>query len=189
MNSQLPFAIKYYEEVCGKIEIKKSNRFFISMSPYPSGKEMIPDSVPHALSILYFLFGEGKILDLAFDSDDEGKMAISFKYIFKANDCEVFIKLVKKEEQPRDLQFGFNDRIVSRSLDLKNYDIYLNYENKRLKIADPLELSVRDFMGAVEKKVEPLVGSSHILNNMSLLKEIYDGYEGFKREKYGRTKK
>jgi hypothetical protein len=34
---------------------------------------------------------------------------------------------------------------------------------------------VRNFMTAIKKKVEPLIGYSHIVNNMSLLKVIYDG--------------
>jgi hypothetical protein len=46
-----------------------------------------------------------------------------------------------------------------------------------LKIADPLELSVQNFMEAVEKKEEPYIGGPHILSNTSLLKEIYDRYE------------
>ena len=175
MNSQWPFALKYYKRICGEIEIKKSNRFFMTMSPFATGKEMIPEAVPHALSLLYCLLGEGEMSDLVFESAEKDEMFIKFKYHFGARHCEVFLKLVKKEKQPRDFQFGLNDKIVRRSLNLKNYDIYFNYGNRRLKIADPLELSVRNFMTAVEKKVEPYIGYPHILSNMFLLKKIYDG--------------
>jgi len=177
MNSQWPFAIPYYKEICGEIGIKRSNKCFVSLSPYSCGKEMIPESVPHTLSLLYFLFGEGEISNLSFDSSNEREMTVTFRYLVRGKDCEVLTKLVSQQEQPRDFQFGFNDKIVGRNLDLQNYDIYLNYMNKRLKILDPLELSVRNFIAAVEKKVEPLIGCSHILNNISLLKEIYDRYE------------
>ena len=139
---------------------------------------MIPESVPHALSLLHSTFGEGRIKELQFQSPREEEMAITFKYAGRDNDCKVLIRLARKEQQPRDFYFGFNDRIVRRSLDLRTYQIYLEYEGRRLKIPDPLELSVRDFLGAVEKKVEPLIGCSHILSNMTLLKEIYDRYEG-----------
>jgi predicted dehydrogenase len=176
MNSQWPFAMKYYKKICGEVEIKKSNKFFITMSPFASGKEMIPESVPHVLSLLYFLFGKGEIGDLNVESPKEEEMVIQFRYLFGTKDCKVLIKLIRKEQQPRMLQFGWNDKVVRRSLNLKNYDIYLNYGNRKLKITDPLELSVRDFIEALEQKVEPLVGYSHILCNMSLLKQIYDGY-------------
>jgi predicted dehydrogenase len=176
MNSQWPFAINYYKRICGEIQIKKSNKFFISMSPFCWGREMISESVPHALSLLYVLLGQGGIFDLKVESVKQEEMSIKFKYLFGAKDCAVVIKLVRKEEQPRDLQFGWNDKIVKRSLNLKNYDIYLSYGNKKLKIADPLELSVRNFIEAAEKRKEPLIGYPHIMNNASLLKEIYDGY-------------
>jgi predicted dehydrogenase len=176
MNSQWPFAIKYYKKICGEVEIKKSSRFFILMSPFCSGKEMISEAVPHALSLLYVLLGRGEILDLEVESVKQEEMIIRFKYLSGARDCAVLIKLVRREQQPRDFQFGWNGKIVRRSLNLKNYDIYLSYGNKKLKIADPLELSVRDFIEAVEKKKEPCIGYSHIMSNASLLKQIYDGY-------------
>jgi hypothetical protein len=176
MNSQWPFALKYYKKICGEIGIKKSNRFFISLSPFTSGREMISEAVPHALSLLYSVLGEGEIGNLIFESPKEQEMTIKFKYLFGKKDCEVLIKLAKKEEQPREFQFGFNDKIVKRSLNLRNYDIYFNYGNRKWRIADPLDLSVRDFIRAIEKRCEPLVGHSHILCNMASLKNIYDSY-------------
>jgi predicted dehydrogenase len=176
MNSQWPFALKYYKKICGEIEIKKSNRFFITLSPFSSGREMISEAVPHALSLLYSVLGEGEIGNLIFESPKEEEMTIKFKYLFGKKECEVLIKLAKKEGQPREFQFGFNDRIVKRSLNLRNYDIYFNYGNRKWKIADPLDLSVRDFIRAIEKRCEPLVGHSDILCNMASLKNIYDSY-------------
>jgi len=176
MNSQWPFALKHYEKICGEIEIRKSNRFFITLSPFASGREMISEAVPHALSLLYSVFGEGEIGNLIFESPREEEMAIRFKYVFGKKDCDVLIKLAKKEGQPREFQFGFNDRIVKRSLNLRNYDIYFNYGNRKWKIADPLDLSVKDFIRAIEKGCEPLVGHSHISCNMASLKNIYDSY-------------
>jgi predicted dehydrogenase len=177
MNSQWPFAWRFYQQICGEIEIKKSTRFFIQMAPFTSGKEMIPESVPHALSLLYASLGEGQISELRFKSPKKGEMVITFQYVGYGKDCGVQIQLARKEEQPRDFCFGFNDKIVKRSLDFQTYAIYFECERQRLNIADPLELSVQNFMEAVEKKVEPLIGGSHILSNMSLLKEIYDCYE------------
>jgi hypothetical protein len=148
------------------------------MSPFSSGKEMIPESVPHVLSLLYCSFGEGRITELRFEIPREEEMVIAFRYAGLGSNCEVQVRLVRKEDQPRDFYFGFDDRIVRRSLDLQTYQIYLEYGGQRLKIPDPLELSVQDFLEAVEKRGEPLIGCSHILNNMFLLKEIYDRYEG-----------
>ena len=175
MNSQWPFSIKYYEKICGPIDHGKTDKFFISSSPISSGKNMIPDSVPHALSILYCVFGDGKIEDLHFEPDEE-KMIIKFKYISEINDCDVHIRLVRKEQQPRDFLFGFNNKIVERVVDLENYNIQFSYENRKIRIIDPLELSVKNFMESVENNREPLIGYRHITSNMSLVKKIYDSY-------------
>ena len=176
MNSQWPFSIRYYEEMCGPIDSEKTNEFSITMSPLSRGREMIPESLPHALSMLYSVFGDGEIVDLLFQFH-QGEMVVKFRYQSETNDCDVFINLVRKAQQPRDFCFGFNDRIVHRILDLVNYDIYFGYEDKKIKIIDPLELSVRDFIEAVRVKREPLIGCPHIMSNMSLLKEIYNSYQ------------
>jgi hypothetical protein len=86
----------------------------------------------------------------------------------------VLIRLVTKELQPRDFSFGFNDKIVKRSLDLESYDIYFSHANRTLKIVDPLDLSVQDFISAVRDQREPLIGKQHIMSNTTLLKQIYD---------------
>jgi hypothetical protein len=182
MNSQWPFATKYYEKMCGKVKVKQSNRFFIFMSPFSSGKEMIPESVPHPLSLLYCSLGEGEIRDLGFESPGGREMLITFTYLSKKGDCDVIIKLASQKTQPRDFQFGFNEKIVSRRIDVKNYDITFHYGAKQIKIVDPLDLSVRNFIEAVREKREPLIGSSHILNNTVLLKKIYDGCEDLEKK-------
>lgn len=177
MNSQWPFAMNCYQEICGTIAPKDCHKFFISMSPISFGSGMIPESVPHALSILYFFLKEGSVLNLDFDTNERKKtLIIHFKYLSKVVECKVLIELIEAKGQPRNFQFGFNEKIVVRSLNLENYDIYFNYLNRRLKIADPLELSVKNFIFAVKEKVEPLIGYHHILNNMYLLEKIYNKY-------------
>jgi hypothetical protein len=181
MNSQWPFAINDHEKICGKVRIKKKNTFSIKMAPAVSGREMIPESVPHALSLLYCLLGEGEIEDLKFESGGARELSIRFTYLFGTKTCDVFIQLAYQETQPRDFSFGLNGQIVSRSLDLENYAIYFNYGNKKLRIMDPLESSVKNFMEAVAKKTGPFIGTRHIFHNLSLLKKIDDGFGEFEK--------
>ncbi len=185
MNSQWPFAINDYEKICGKVRIKNRNTFYVKMAPPLPGRKMISESVPHALSLLYCLLGDGEIEDLNFESGGEREMDIRFTYRFGTQVCDVFIQLVYQEIPPRDFTFGLNDKIVFRSLDPENYQIFFHYGDEKLRIMDPLELSVKNFLEAVEKKIEPLIGYPHILHNMSLLKKMDDGFERFeKRERW-----
>jgi len=181
VNSQWSFSIDAYEAICGKIMIQKLNTFFIRMSPPFPGREMIPESVPHALSLLYCLLGVGEIEGLSFESDGEKEMSIKFVYLFKTQTCDVFIRLAYQKTPPRHFSFGLNDKIVFRSLGLEDYEIYFHHGDKKLRIVDPLELSVKNFMEALEKKTEPFIGTLHILHNLSLLKEIDDGFGEFEK--------
>jgi hypothetical protein len=182
MNSQWVFAMKTYEEMCGRIDVNKTNRFFVHMSPFSPGKEMIPESVPHPLSLLYCSLGEGKIRNVGFESPGEREMRITFTYGSEKGDCDVTLTLASQKTQPREFQFGFNGKIVSRRIDVGNYEISFQYGATQVRIEDPLGLSVRNFIEAVREKADPVVGGSHILNNTVLLKQIYDGCAGL-REK------
>ena len=173
MNSQWPFSLPYYNELCGPIHRQKVETFSIRLSPMVSGKEMILESVPHALSILYSVFSDGQIGNLSVEAYKE-KIITKFHYIFSAGYCEVLIELVRTIHQPRSFSYGFNRKIVHRVLDLDSYDISFKYSDTILRISDPLELSVQDFISAVNDKREPLIGKAHIMRNMSLLKKIYD---------------
>lgn len=177
MNAQLPFSLKYYQELCGPVDLAKAGQFEINMSPSCGKKEMIPESVPHPLSILYCVLGKGEVGDCSFQSAGKGKMTIILQYASRFGKCQVLIKLASQEKQPRDFSFGFDEQVVKRIIDPENYDIYFSYQGKKLKLIDPLDLSIRDFMSAVEKKTDPLIGPDHILNNMVALKKIYDAYE------------
>lgn len=173
MNSQWPFSLPYYEQLCGPVDSQKVDTFFTRLSPMVSGKQMILESVPHALSILYTVFSDGEIGNIRIHAYKE-KIITQFHYIFTTGYCEVMIELVRTILPPRSFSYGFNGKIIHRVLDLDIYDIFFKYSDKILKIRDPLELSVQDFISAVKEKREPLISKAHIKNNMSLLKKIYD---------------
>ena len=173
MNSQWPFSLPYYDELCGTLDHHNIKRFDMSLFPICSGSEMIIESVPHVLSVLYCKCGPGEIKKISIKPLKE-RMNVHFEYQTDSNLCAVHIHLTQAALPPRDFSFGFNDRIAHRSLDLENYQIYFNHAQKTLKIADPLDLSVQDFITAVRDKREPLIGKSHIIHNTLLLNQIYE---------------
>ncbi len=179
MNCQWPFSMPFYEKLCGPVDPKTTETFFIRMSPVASGKDMIPDSVPHALSMLYRVFGPGDIHHLCFRGGEGSseEMEISFSYASASGSCKSLVRLARTDCQPREFSYGFNGRIVERVIDMAAYDIFFRYCGETIQISDPLELSVRDFISAVRENREPQVGRAHIMNNTALLKKIYDGFE------------
>ena len=176
MNSQWPFSLPFYEALCGPVNPETAETFSIRLSPVVSGLEMIPDAVPHALSILYRVFGAGEIQHLSIRADG-GKtdaMTIDFRYTSACGFCQSRVELVQTLRQPRDFAYGFNGRIARRAIDSTNYRISFVYEDRAVPVQDPLELSVRDFLAAVRENREPAVEYRHIQNNMELLTKIDD---------------
>jgi hypothetical protein len=173
MNSQWPFSLPFYEELCGSIDPRKVDRFFIRLSPICTGKEMIVESVPHALSILHCICGSGTLSNLDVHALHEEHLTIHCAYRSHNTRLTVQIELIRNALPPRELVFGFNDMLVKRTLNLDNYDIFFNHSNRIRKIVDPLDLSVQDFMAAVRDKREPLIGKSHIISTTLQLKQLY----------------
>lgn len=183
MNSQWSFCLPFYEEVSGHTNNRDIRCFSIRLSPLCSGPDMILDSVPHGLSILYSILGKGSIVDLSF-SPGENAIEITFIYVSEHGDCQVSMSLVQERTQPRTFAFGFNDLLVRRVIDMSTYSIYFILGEKKICIPDPLELSIRDFIEAYELGREPVIGHEHIRVTSLLLKQIYDGY---KSSREGRT--
>jgi hypothetical protein len=173
MNSQWPFSLPFYEELCGAIDPRKVDRFFMRLSPICTGKEMLLESVPHALSILYAICGSGELSTITVQHPHEEQLTVHADYLSRHTHITVEIELIRNELPPRELAYGFNDMLVKRSLDLETYDIFFNHAKRIRKIVDPLELSVQNFMAAVRDKREPLIGKPHIISTTLLLKQMY----------------
>ena len=175
MNSQWPFSLVPYEKLCGPIVPSDVRTFSIRLSPICSGQAMIPDSLPHVLSILHAALGKGAVSDESF-SYREGCMHVRFGYASAHGRCEVSVDLVQEKRQPRSFRFGFDGRIVRRSIEQESYAISFHSGTESLRIPDPLESSVEDFVQACARKREPLIGRDHIFATTMLLKQIYNAY-------------
>jgi len=175
LNSQWPFCLPFYENLCGKLDSSRIENFYIRLSPLSSGREMIPDSVPHALSLLHFVAGSGEIRDLSFAGDDNS-LTIGFLYLTQYGSIDACLELVRETMQPRTFSFGFNGEITRRVVDPESYTIYLTHDGKIIKIADPLELCICDFLDAVSSGREPTLGRRHIVDTAALLEQIYTAY-------------
>jgi hypothetical protein len=175
MNSQWPFCLPSYEELCGTLLPEKVHRFSIRLSPLSTGREMIPDSVPHGLSLLHAVLGAGTVHDLSFEKGDSS-LGITFTYASTDTDCAVNMQLVRETTQPRTFSFGFNGHVADRFIDMASYEISLAFGDHQLVIPDPLGLSVRDFVDVRESGQHPVIGTDHIISTALNLKQIYNAY-------------
>jgi hypothetical protein len=180
MNSQWPFCLPSYEELCGTLLPAEVRRFSIRLSPLSTGLDMIPDSVPHGLSLLHAVLGAGTVHELSFE-EKPGSLGISFTYASAFTDCEASMQLVNETRQPRTFSFGFNGHVAERFIDMASYDISLACGDKQVPIPDPLNLSVRDFLEAKASGLHPVIGSDHIIATSLNLKQIFNAYANRER--------
>ena len=171
MNSQWPFTLENYYELCGQPNNPES--FQMRLSPSCSGPAMLPDSLPHSLSLLYASLGPGEIADVSL-SGAPAAQSVCFDYRHAQGTCRCTIELVQTLAQPRPFSFGFDGRLVEREIDIQNYAIYFRGAGRRLAISDPLKLSIDDFVASVRDRREPLIGPQHIQSTSLMLKTIYN---------------
>ena len=172
MNSQWPFVLPVYEELCGLPLAAQIESFYIQLAPLSTGRDMIPDAMPHALSMLYSVLGPGSLEQLTLEPGPD-RLHISFFYITAAGRCQVVAELVHETRQPRSFAFGFNGNIARRTIDMATYRIAFTCGGERCEAEDPLQLSMRDFLHAIRHAVLPRIGSAHILDTMQMLQQVY----------------
>ena len=172
MNSQWPFVLPVYEQLCGLPPAAQIESFQIQLAPLSTGRDMIPDSMPHALSMLYSVLGPGTLEQLSLVPGPD-RLRVSFFYVTVAGRCQVSAELVHEICQPRSFAFGFNGNIARRTIDMATYRIAFTCGDRRCEAEDPLQLSMRDFLHACRHAAAPRIGSAHIVDTMQMLQQVY----------------
>jgi hypothetical protein len=180
MNSQWPFMLPVYEQMCGLPPARQIESFYIRLAPLSQGPDMIPDAIPHALSLLYAALGPGTLEQLELQPST-GRLLVSFVYAAPECHCKVTSELVQETSQPRSFAFGFNGRITQRTIDVADYSISFTCDDKSCAVEDPLRLSVRDFLRACSSNTAPRIDSDHIVDTMTMLQQVYAAWPAEQR--------
>lgn len=186
MNSQWPFALPAYDALCGLPPVAQIESFQIQLAPLAAGRQMIPDSMPHALSLLYSVLGPGRLERLALTPGVD-RLRVSFDYVTAVSRCRTTAELVREITQPRTFAFGFNGRLARRMIDMSTYRIAFTWDDRRLAVEDPLQLSVQDFMHACRHALPPRIGCAHIVDTMRMLQQVYAAWPKEQENGSGKT--
>jgi len=163
VNNQWASVINYVKDI---IDLKNINSFSMHMEPGVIGVDMLIDSISHMNSILIKLIPNGLISDINFLKKTNDNINIEFNYK-NSNNCKVNYEFYYKSERPRNVYFSINGVKFIREID-KDYNIFLIYNNKKIKIEDPLKTSIKMFVSAIKNKAEPLINKEEILKNTEL---------------------
>ncbi len=148
--------------------------FSMWLSPQSTGKQMIIDAVPHALSMLYAIFGAGRIQELRCDSPGDNPdqdLQILFDYLHATGDCTVSLDLNSTDVLPKPAAYALNRQRVDRHVELPDYLISLRSSGKQVPIMDPLTCSVKNYLGSIYSGCG--VDETALVDGMEHLLQIY----------------
>lgn len=163
VNTQWPSVL----EVLSIKKMGKINNFSMYMEP-PGFKKttIIAEAIPHMNSMLIRLIGRGEATNFRFHKDRKS-LRINFDYKDKKNICKVTYCIKPKQERPRAINFSINGERYQRIL-TGGYKQKITNREKEFEIEDPLKVSIKTFIGAINGKNQPLISKAEILKNVKL---------------------
>jgi hypothetical protein len=149
INAQWPFTLPSYRALFPALDPSRAERFAMRLSPAGAGESMLPDALPHALSLLQAVRPTDEpglaAPRVELRASDASALRIDFVWNPRGAPLAVEVELVRCLEQPRPASYGFDGRIAHRTIRLPAYELALEAEGRRVELPDPMALLVKDF--------------------------------------------
>lgn len=170
LNAQWPQILPAFRALHPKADPSRAKRFEMGMSPPNAGPDMIPDAVPHAISLLLAAFGRGEAEGLRADWRDAGRTALdlSFRYVHARGTADCLLRYAQSVEIPRPAHLAFDGARIDRVVRMPAYEVGFSSGAETRWIEDPLKTHIRAFLDAIqtgrtETQVEDLALHSRLL--------------------------
>lgn len=154
-NTQWPYTLGEYRRMTGEFDPKGIREFSSVFAP-SSGTpaEMIMETASHANSLLLAIGCSGMedvtVEFCAAAGDKQAVMDIRFTSRSAANaPVDVHYRFEQCEQQPRTAAYAVNGRWVERRIGSPGYQILFCHQGSEMRIEDPVERSVHDFVEKV----------------------------------------
>ena len=154
-NTQWPYTLGEYRRMVGELDPSDIREFSCELAPSSGAPaEMIMECAPHANSLLLALGCSGiENLSVAFRGPADNRPAsidIRFECRSPRNGkVDVHYHFDQCADQPRAAAYAVNNRWVRRRVASPDYQIFFCHEGREMRVVDPLERSVRDFVRKV----------------------------------------
>lgn len=177
-NTQWPFTLPAFRKLHPRAytDGRLVSNFGMWLSPISHGVDMLIDSGPHLLSMLYALVGRGTIKDIeaAFKGDKDlgtqSRLSLRFGYEHARGKTDVDFELTRCPNVPRPAGYRVNGFAVERHVALPDYVLSFRHEDDQVAVGDPLICSVEDFLRAAESGQPP--DRDSLLDGMTQLSEL-----------------
>jgi len=175
LNTQWPYTLPTYYKLYPQLkDLQTIESFSMWLAPQSQGSTMIIDAVPHLLSMLYSLVGNGKINNIESNyhaTGDNQDLRIEFDYLHALGDTRVSISLISSNITPKPAAYAINDLRVDRHVELPDYLISLHAVENQLAVEDPLVCSIKNFISTIHSKASS--DEVSLIDGMTHLAQIY----------------
>lgn len=175
LNTQWPHTLPTYYDLYPQLKSRQTiESFSMWLSPQSQGSTMIIDAVPHLLSMLYSLVGNGKINNIEsnyHETNDDQDLQIDFDYLYALGDTRVSILLTSSNTFPKPAAYAINGQRADRHVELPNYLISLRSAEHQLPIEDPLVCSIKNFISTIHSKASS--DEVALIDGITHLAQIY----------------
>lgn len=203
INEQWPYTLPVFSRLYPRSGTDSAvpRRISVTLSPDTTGAEMIPNSLPHAISLLLATAPSGgELTDLNItcrsrDEDDQAdSVLVTFCYRHRQGTTEVAVNLDRTPQQPRPAGYAIDGCAVRRVVQLPDYQMWLETGSarqwridgsarsesassepapRRVPLPDPLALLTKDFLARCEMEPSARPIQPILLDSVRLLWAIY----------------
>lgn len=175
LNTQWPYTLPTFYKLYPQLKNQQAiNSFSMWLAPQSQGSTMIIDAVPHLLSMLYSLVGNGKINNIKSNflaANENQDLQIEFDYLHALGDTQVAITLASSDTSPKPAAYAINGLRADRHVELPNYLISLCSTEDQLPVEDPLVCSIKNFISTIHSKASS--DEVALIDGMTHLAQIY----------------
>lgn len=149
--TQWPCTLPAYFELHPGLAGAKVEHFEMRLSPISNGADMVPDAVPHFLSMIRALIGTAVAVDLAaeYRDGDASRLRIDGVFMHPGGATRATLHLETCMQRPRPAWYAVNGARADREIDLQTYQQYFRAGDRRVPFPDPTEVLVGRFLADV----------------------------------------
>jgi hypothetical protein len=183
-SCQWPYTLPAFFALHPQTQRVTPKQFVMRLSPISAGAPMIPDAVPHALSLLQAIapVADIRMEKLRFSTrrPDAPELSIGFQYRADGHAIETEIHLIQSEAAPKEAGYAINGCSIRRLVRASDYAIFFASGARVVDVPDPLALLVRDFVGDLRcgPGADGASRTRPIVQRMRLLADIAAAFGG-----------
>ncbi|MSQ97204.1 MAG: Gfo/Idh/MocA family oxidoreductase [Gemmataceae bacterium] len=199
VNQQWPYTLRAFDQCWPSARTKPVRQLEMLLAPAEDGPGMIPNAMPHVLSLLLACVPTGGRMESPrIQRPAAGRLDVKFDYVHAAGRTSVQGWFIQAARQPRPAGYAINGCTVRRTIRMPDYAMFLETGCQglsaiaqggpelvvtaatadsgeivqRAPLEDPLRLLLADFISRCNAGTAPGVDPA-LLDNVRLLDALY----------------